>query len=175
MIWKTARSWVSLLLVGAALFITGVAHGGAQTPVPATPEPGVVREVLSSGDPTGAPGQVLELVRYTIPPNTTLPVHTHPGMQASTVESGTLYYTVVAGEVPLYRAGESDGTTGAMIPITPDRGEVAVHPGDSITEPEGVIHFGRTRSEPVVILVASLLTAGEPPANVVTLQATPAP
>lgn len=172
MMWNGVRSWVPLLLVAVALFASGVAHGGAQTPIPATPEPGVVREVLSHGEPVAAPGKVLELVRYTIPPDTTLPAHTHPGMQTAMIVSGTLHYTVVEGEVPLYRAAEPD----TMVSITPGSGEITIEPGDAFSEPQGVIHFGRNSgTEPVVILVASLFVADEPPATVVTPEATPAP
>lgn len=176
MIWNSARSWVSIVLVGIGIFIAGVGHSTAQTPAPATPEPGVVREVLSSGNPAAAPVQALELVRYTIPPGTTLPAHTHPGMQVATIVSGTLHYTVVEGEVPLYRMAPSDGTSGAPGAITPEDGEVMILPGDSFAEPEGVVHFGRNLGpEPVVILVASLFVAGEPPAILVTPVATPEP
>lgn len=172
MVWNNARSWVSLLLVGVTLLFVGIMGTAAQTPVPATPAPGVVREVLSSGEPVGAPGQALQLVRYTIPPDTTLAVHTHPGMQTATIVSGTLHYTVLEGEVPLYRAADP----GTMIPVTPADGEIAIEPGDSFSEPEGVVHFGRNAGpEPVVILVASLFFIGEPPAIPVTLEATPAP
>lgn len=173
MIWNSARSWVSYGLVGIALVIASVATGVAQTPDSATPEPGVVvREVLSSGEPVSAPGQVLELVRYTIPPDLTLAVHIHPGMQTAMIVSGTLHYTVLEGTVPLYRGDDPD----TMVPITSADGEIAIEPGDSFSEPEGVIHFGRNAGpEPVVILVASLFLTGEPAAIPVTPEATPAP
>ena len=39
----------------------------------------VTREVMSMGQPVKeAPGYSLELVKYTIPPRTRLPVHIHP-------------------------------------------------------------------------------------------------
>lgn len=173
MIWNSARSGFSLLLVGIALVIASVAAGTAQTPESATPEPGaIVREVLSSGEPVSAPGQVLELVRYTIPPDLTLAVHIHPGMQTAMIESGTLHYTVLEGTVPLYRAADPD----TLVPVTSADGEITIEPGDSFSEPEGVMHFGRNAGpEPVVILVASLFVTGEPAAIPVTLVATPEP
>jgi quercetin dioxygenase-like cupin family protein len=159
-----------LCVVAAFAMLTGNANGGSQL-ASATPEPGVVRTVLGHGDPSGAPGDVLELVRYTIPPDITLPQHTHPGMQVALVESGTLHYTVVEGEVPLYRAGNTSGTPEAIIPTS---GEVEILPGDSFAEPAGVVHFGRNAGpEPVVLSVASLLASGEPPAKLVTPMATP--
>lgn len=139
---------------------------------------GVVRQVIMSGNLDAAPGEVLELVRYTIPAGLTLPAHTHPGMQVATIESGTLHYTVLEGEVPLTRAATS-GTPRPEVAITAASGarggEVAIGPGDAFVEPEGVVHFGRNAGpEPVVILVASLLAEGQPPAHIVPMDATPA-
>lgn len=173
MIWNSVRSWISLLLVATALLVGGITQAGAQTPVPATPEPPVVvREILSSGEPVSAPGQVLELVQYTIPPDLTLAIHRHPGMQTALIVSGTLHYTVLEGTVPLYRAADPE----TMVPVTAKDGEITIEPGDAFSEPEGVIHFGRNGGpEPVVILVASLFVADEPPAILVTPEATPAP
>lgn len=167
------QPWMWVLMLLATAMLAGAALGsiGAQgTPVPGgTPEsPGVVREVLARGIPAVAGGDVLELVRYTIPPHTTLPMHTHPGMQVAWIVSGTLHYTVVEGTVPLHRGGNLDAPPEA---ITSASGEVAIELGDAFVEQEGVVHFGRNAGpEPVVILVASLLDPAEPPA----LLATPA-
>lgn len=174
------RIWTVLLIVGVALAGFGgvgqdvfgaVGAVGPQTGTPASPASGgVVREVLSSGNPAAAPGEVLELVRYTIPAGTLLPAHTHPGMQAATIESGTLHYTVLVGEVPVTRAAGSD--PGLPDAVTAGGGEVAIGPGDAFVEAAGVAHYGRNAGpEPVVILVASLFTIGEPPAHLV--EATP--
>ena len=170
------RARVRLVVVFAivAFVLTGFGSAalGAQTDATPTPAAGVVREVLSSGDPAGAPGDVLELVRYTIPAGTRLPAHTHPGMQVAQIVSGTLSYTVLEGTVPVTRAG-----TGEVVPITADSGEMTIGPGDSFYEAEGVVHFGRNAgTEPVVILVASLFEIGMPPSHIIgTPVATPAP
>lgn len=169
------RTRLRVVLLVAALMLTGITSGTleAQTSTPAaSPTPaGTVREVLSSGDPAGAPGDVLELVRYTIPPGTKLPVHTHPGMQVAQIVSGTLSYTVLDGTVPVTRAA-----SGMIEPVTAASGQVRIGPGDSFYEAEGVVHFGENAgTEPVVILVASLFEIGEPPAILVgTPVATPA-
>ncbi len=163
--------WTALLLVGMAL--AGVGGGafdavGAHTgTLEGTPASGaVVREVLSSGLPAAAPGDVLELVRYTIPAGTQLPAHTHPGMQVARIESGTLHYTVLAGEVPVTRAPGSD--PGLPDAVTAGGGEVAIGPGDAFAEAAGVAHYGRNAGpEPVVILVASLFTSGALPASLI--------
>ncbi len=159
--------WTALLLVGMALAgVGGGAFGavGAHTGTPASGA--VVREVLSSGLPAAAPGDVLELVRYTIPAGTQLPAHTHPGMQVARIESGTLHYTVLAGEVPVTRAPGSD--PGLPDAVTAGGGEVAIGPGDAFVEAAGVAHYGRNAGpEPVVILSASLFTSGASPATLI--------
>ena len=164
---------VVIVLSLAGPVASGLAAQDAATPTAGTPTPAaVVREVLSNGDPAAAPDENLALVRYTIPAGIRLPAHTHPGMQAATIVSGTLLYTVVDGSVPVTRVG-----TGEVDKITPERGEVAIEPGDAFIEAEGVVHFGRNAGpDPVVILVASLFTIGAPPAHVVdaTPAATPA-
>lgn len=139
----------------------------AGTPTGATPASGaVVREVLASSDPKEAPGEILSLVRYTIPAGAKLPVHKHPGDQMATVIGGTLTYHVVAnGDVPITRANGTKQTA---------------HPGDTITftvgdswvEPEGMIHYAENLTDqPVVLLSSSLFAANEPPTELV---ATPA-
>ena len=159
------RARLFVLAAAVALLLIGVGASalGAQTDATPAPAPGVVREVLSSGDPSGAPGDVLELVRYTIPAGSRLPAHTHPGMQVARIVSGTLSYTVIEGMVPVTRAG-----TGEVVPIMADSGELTIAPGDSFHEAEGVVHFGRNAgTEPVVILVASLFEIGMPPSHLV--------
>jgi quercetin dioxygenase-like cupin family protein len=125
-----------------------------------------VRSVLAAANPSAAPDDNLELVRYTIQPGTALAVHRHPGTQLAFIESGTLTYTVIEGEVTV---NEADGGTR---PIGPGQtGMIAA--GEWIMEHEGVVHFGANDGdEPVVILASSLLGADEPPAIPVE---TPAP
>ncbi len=166
------RSRVLILLAVAAMVLAGLGSPALGAQPDSTPVPGgVVREVLSSGDPASAPGDVLELVRYTIPAGTRLPAHTHPGMQVAQIVSGTLSYTVLEGTVPVTRAA-----SGMVESVTAGSGEVEINPGDSFYEAEGVIHFGQNAgTEPVVILVASLFEIGMPPAHLVgTPVATPA-
>lgn len=135
---------------------------------PANPHAAAVREVIIEGMPAGAPGQVLQLVRYYLPPNISLPVHIHPGMQVAYVESGTLTYTVVEGTATFVRA---DGETGEL-----KAGETTeFNIGDSVVEPQGMVHFGENKTDkPVILLVASLFDANEPPSSLVEI-ATPAP
>lgn len=165
-----SRDLVALLLMllmtlGQAAVVTGAS--GEATPAATPAAPAVVREVINEGEPASAPGMVLQLVRYTIPGDIALPAHTHPGMQVNTIVSGTLTYTVVEGSATITRADGSAETLSS--------GETTdLLPGDTLTEPEGMVHFGvNMRDEPIVILTASLFAAGEAPSTLVEM-ATPA-
>lgn len=158
---------IAFMLLALALVAPGGFIGTATEATPTDPHAAVVREVINEGMPVAAPGQILQLVRYHIPPNISLPVHIHPGMQVALVEEGMLTYTVVEGEAQYIRA---DGETGVLV-----AGETTdFHKGDSVVEPQGMIHFGENKTdEPVVLLVASLFEADVPPSSLV--EATPAP
>jgi quercetin dioxygenase-like cupin family protein len=133
-----------------------------------------VRDVLVEGSPEAAGGQVLQLVQYDIPAGVVLPMHTHPGMQLAWIESGVLTYHVVeGGSIPVTRAAH-DGTPEATELLGP--GETTeLHPGDSVSEIDGVVHYGENLGpDPVVILAATLLDPNEPASVVWTPVATPA-
>lgn len=153
------RAWLSVALTAV------LALAGCQAAPTASVEttsgaslPPVVRQVLAAGDPAAAPGERLELVRYTIQPGTALPAHHHPGMQLAYVESGTLTYNVIEGEVTITSA---DGAPRKVGP-----GETAtVVAGEWLVETEDIVHFGENGGpDPLVILAASLLEAGQPAA-----------
>ena len=148
---------VAVALAGCGMVPPG---GGLVGSVPSRTAslPPVVRAVLAGGDPSGAPGRKLELVRYTIQPGTRLAMHRHPGMQLAYVESGTLTYTVVQGSVTVH---QSDG--GSRTIAAGQMGRIV--PGEWIAEHEGVVHFGENAGPEVVeILASSLLEADQPPA-----------
>ncbi|HEY7034917.1 MAG TPA: hypothetical protein VH482_26490 [Thermomicrobiales bacterium] len=130
------------------------------------------REVLVTGKPEAAPGKLLQLQRVTIPPHVKLPVHIHPGMQAAWISAGTLHYTIVRGEAQVTRA-PVNGTPSPTESFT-DGSETDLHPGDSLVETEGLIHFAENQTDaPVEIFIASLLTDGVPGTQEVDLAATP--
>lgn len=140
-----------------------------------TPPAAIGRDVLTSGMPPGAPGQTLELARYTIPAGAVLAVHVHPGMQTAWIESGELTYHVLKGEAPIGRAA----TAGTPGPTSPSEslgaGETTVlRPGDWVVEAPGVVHYGENLTdEPVIILAATLFEVGEPSAIPVDAEGTP--
>jgi quercetin dioxygenase-like cupin family protein len=159
---RRLRAMVILALL-ACLFITPVAGDAQQVtgvPVPTrvTQTNGVTREVLGDGTPLAAPGQTLSLVRYTFAPGAVIAPHTHPGEQAATVVSGTLGYTVLCGHADVVRASV-DGAPQVRERLNAGP-EVIFQPGDSFTEIEGIVHFGRNAgSGPLVLLVASLFAS----------------
>jgi quercetin dioxygenase-like cupin family protein len=164
-----ARSAAKLLLIltlTLAWSTTSVARQDGTSGATPEPTPGVTREVLSEADPESAPGEVLALVRYVIPAGVVLPVHTHPGIQMATVESGTLTYHVIAeGSITVTRA---DGTVEEIGP-----GEtVELTAGDAWVEPEGMVHYAENLTEGDVVLMATSLLEADEPASIV-VSATP--
>ena len=167
------RYFAVILLIGLAVVaFEPVWAQTPSTPASGTPTAAVVREVLSETQPVTAPGEVFQLVRYTIPPDLTLAAHTHPGIQMNLIEAGTLTYFVVAdGEISVTRADGSEETFGPGESTT-------LAAGDSFIEPARIVHYGgNLGAEPVEIVTASLLAAEEPAATLVepaTPAATPA-
>ena len=149
---------LSLILPLAILAFGSVVVNSQEPSSPNTYTQSVTREVLANGYPTQDKKQILELVRYTIPPRTKLPTHTHPGMQIERVETGTLTYTVVEGEAKVTKANGTELIlqAGKTIQLTV---------GDSLVETAGMIHFGENQTnKPVILLSASLFNANQPKA-----------
>ena len=151
---------------------TAASTAPATSAIASPPAAPVVREILNRALPPAAPGQQLELVRYTIAPGSVLAVHVHPGVQLAWIESGELTYHVLKGEVPVTRqVGQAGGDRAEAIVA----GETTVVlPGDAIVEATGVVHYGENLgAEPVVIWAATLLTKGQPAAIPVNSEGTP--
>jgi quercetin dioxygenase-like cupin family protein len=171
--WKIIAGFIVMVAVAGAGSWSSLAASQDGTDG-ATPEPtvGVTREVLSETEPESAPGEIFALARYIIPAGAVLPVHTHPGVQLATVESGTLTYHVIEnGSITVTRA---DGTEEVVGP-----GEtVTLEVGDAWIEPEGMVHYAENlTTEDVVLMSSSLLQEGELtaiPVDVGTPVATPA-
>jgi quercetin dioxygenase-like cupin family protein len=168
-------SLVPLLAVTMALLVFGGSQILAQEATPETQSepPPSVREVMVAGLPQAAPGQELSLVRTTIQPGVTLPMHIHPGIQIAWIESGELHYFIVeGGEVPITRTW-MEGSPEPAEMLGPGE-ETILYPGDSVVEIESVVHYAENRGDvPVVIWSATLLAEGAPIAEVVEVEATP--
>lgn len=132
---------------------------------------GITTEVLGQLPPPDAPGQTLSLRRIVFQPGASLPAHTHPGSTIYWIESGTLGFTLLAGEASIVR-----GASGAATPMaagataTPAAGE-ALPVGTEITATAGdVITFGATAAQteramgdtPLVIMLTNLAPTGAP-------------
>lgn len=163
------KQFALCLALAAALLAGTLGLTSAQdTATPAATPAAAVREVLVQSSPADADGQVMQLVRYDIPAGIVLPEHTHPGTQQAYIESGVLTYHVVSGgSIPVTRA---DGTTEELGP-----GEsTELHPGDSVVEVPGVVHYGENLgTETVVILAADLLDPDQPASVLYTPEASP--
>jgi mannose-6-phosphate isomerase-like protein (cupin superfamily) len=173
---REIRVRIVALVIMLAVFggVAGYAASAQEATPAATPATGgasAVREVIGGGTPVDAPENVLNLVRYVIEPGAKLPPHTHPGMQVNVVESGTLHYVVVEGSITYLRAADA-GNPGATQTLSGGQ-EIDFYPGDTFTEPEGMVHYGENRTARSVILyTASLFEADQPPSTIV--EATPA-
>lgn len=164
--WRHFTAGLALVagLMSGALGFTAAQDSATPTATPAA----VVRDVLVESSPADADGQVMQLVRYDIPAGIVLPEHTHPGTQEAFIESGVLtYHVVTGGTLTITRA---DGSTEQLGP-----GEsTELHPGDSVVETPGVVHYGENLGiEPVVILAADLLDPNQPASVLYTPEASP--
>ncbi|MEZ4499968.1 MAG: cupin domain-containing protein [Thermomicrobiales bacterium] len=159
---STLLAACAVLLIGAAVAFPASHESTANAASTVV----AVREVKVGGFPENANGQVLQLLRTTVPPGVVLPVHIHPGMQVAWIESGVLTYTVVSGgSAPITRHG-MEGSPEPAEMLGP--GETTeLHPGDTVTEPEGVVHYGQNLGEEMVVIWSAVLFDPDLPAAVV--------
>ena len=122
------------------------------------------RALAAVVDPAGAKGKTLSLSRVTVAPGDALDPHFHKGEQTSRIEEGTLTYTVLRGEVPVYR-GSPEGGRELVREIR--GGKTAdIQPGEWVIEEESDIHAAKNKGDVrVKTTLTSLLTNGAPPAT----------
>lgn len=149
------RLVLGIVLAMLVMSLGNLAAGAQEATPDTTPVSEATREVLGTGLPEVAPGYELVLNRVVIPAGSTVPAHYHAGMQVIAVESGTVHYTVVSGELPHSRGG-AEGTLGA--------GETMEFvAGDWFVEMPGMVHIAENRGvTPAVVLSSSLLPIGVP-------------
>lgn len=113
----------------------------------------VVKEILGTDvDPPGGSGRTLTLIRYTVPAGAKLAPHIHPGVQMASIQSGRLTYTVVKGTAVVRRSGSSQDVQ------VPAPNTITLKPGDTVTEIDGMVHFGANQTNRPVVILATLLT-----------------
>ena len=155
------------LLAGAVLLLMTAASGyaaGAMRQAPAQ----ATRTVLAQKvDPAGGPGRTLALSRVTIPADTRLGLHRHPGTQIAYIQKGTLTYTVRTGVVSVYRGAADQNPEVVRRVGAGQTGQVRA--GEWVIEPPSAVHFGANHGDtPVRILLATLFKTGRPPSIPVT-------
>jgi quercetin dioxygenase-like cupin family protein len=144
------------------LLVTTAACGYAAGAVQQTPAQATRTVLAQAVDPPGGRGRTLALSRVTIPADTRLGLHRHPGTQIAYVQKGTLTYTVRTGAVSVYR-GPADQDPEVVRRIAAGQtGEV--HAGEWVIERPHDVHFGANHGDtPVRILLATLFKTGRPP------------
>lgn len=115
---------------------------------------------LDAGDYPVAPAFV-RLLRITLEPGASSPLHTHPGPEIALVERGTLTVQV-GGPAELTLAGEAPGEgTPAAGELAPVESEFEMTAGDQLIYlPQTSMTFRNGGSDPVSILTVVMLPAG---------------
>jgi hypothetical protein len=150
----------------AALALLALAlawFGGAISAAGAGSAPAASRQELAAHkNPIGANGRTLALSRVTIPTGVRLPLHYHEGTQVSYVDQGVLSYTVKTGSVRVMR-GLADQSPRLVRTIRAGQ-TGTITAGEWIVEQPTVHHTAMAKVR-VVVLLATLLRNGAPPAT----------
>ena len=153
-----------LAIAGLALLAVALAWiGGTLTASGAGTAPSAVRKQLAAQrNPIGAQGRTLGLSLVTIPTGVRLPLHHHEGTQVSYIEKGILRYTVRSGSVRVMRGLADQSPTLVRRIRAGQTGTVT--PGEWLVEQPSDIHTAKAKVR-VVVLIATLLRNGAPPAT----------
>lgn len=153
---------------------------GAQTaPTPtagASTSEGALSETLFQAtlETLPTPPAFIRLVRITLQPGASVPVHTHPGPEFGRIESGVL--TIDArGQTVISQAGADGEPQPARLP--PINQPFELQSGDEIVYPSTVpFGFSNRSDQPVVVLAAVILPAGsQRPPGAQYIDGTPGP
>jgi hypothetical protein len=125
--------------------------------------PTAKRVDLAAGLPAGAPGYQLALTKAIVPSGAAFPPHRHPGWQVAFIESGTLQFTVYRGRVKIFSG--QPGVARRLVRILRPGQTGSIRTGQWLVETPSLWHRGANRGRKrVVILLATLLRRGQPPA-----------
>jgi hypothetical protein len=151
----------ALLQAGRSASAAGKPAARASASVPAGPT--ATRINLAAGLPARAPGYQLSLTKAIVPAGASFPPHRHPGWQVAYIESGTLQFTVYRGQVRIF-SGEP-GKSQKVVRVL-RAGQVGyIKTGQWLVETPSLWHKGaNVGRKRVLILLATLLRKGEPPA-----------
>jgi quercetin dioxygenase-like cupin family protein len=146
---------------GATASAARTPRSSANASVASTPT--AKRIDLAVGLPSRAPGYQLSLTRAIVPAGAAFPPHRHPGWQVAYIETGTLRFTVYRGQVKIFR-GEP-GTSRKLVRILRAGQTGSIKTGQWLVETPSLWHRGaNVGRKRVVILLATLLRKGQPPA-----------
>lgn len=132
------RSILMAAVVTLALFQAPLPSHGDAPDKEAAGEAGPRLETLLQAVLEGVPGTEVIVSRVTMPPNTTLPKHWHPGEE---------FAYVLEGSVTLWQKGKEDIVAG---------------PGDALKVPLKQVHTAITKDEGATILVFRVHEQGKP-------------
>ena len=128
------KTFTPRALIVTIVVVASIATGAVLASAADKAEP-IRRTIWGQTAPESTPGQELYLQRVEIDPGAELPVHFHEGTQPATIRAGVLTYHVQRGEFAVIRAGGKTETVAAP-------GTVKLRVGDTIVEPESLVHFG---------------------------------
>jgi len=162
---KTPRmlAVAAVLLLGLLTLSTALgtsAHDMAtmQEATPADPLAGVTIEAMGSVQPAAAPGQIMQVLKLTLEPGTTIAQHHHPGSVIISVASGQFTTSFVESSAMLTRAGATEAEA-------VDAGEEYVmNPGDTVAYDASTTGHVMKNSgtEPLVLIASVLFEDGQP-------------
>jgi quercetin dioxygenase-like cupin family protein len=120
----------------------------------------LIDATLDSGDYPVAPAFV-RLLRITLEPEASSPLHTHPGPEIVVVERGTLTVQVGGGAELSIAGDRPDVGTPVSGQLAPVDSEFEMTAGDQLVYlPQTSMTFRNAASEPVTLLTVVLLPAG---------------
>jgi hypothetical protein len=112
----------------------------------------VIRVVILGAEPVGG-RQTLWAVQLVFGPRASLPYRTNPGATVGYVESGTLGFTYVAGEIRITPPG-ADVTLSRPWPVN---AEAMLAPGTTVTYGPATMHLFRNAGEGPAQLAMTML------------------
>lgn len=162
---RRTTDWLLVAVALFALLVFGTGHLLAQdaTPPPGQPHQhafGLTLTDLGKGQPTGAPGQEIHLMRVVQEPGGYIDPHRHPGAQVFYIEQGTVGFSVYSGQAWLARAANGPDAEGALVP---NGTEVILKPGDWLYYSQDVVESARNvGDDKAVVMIAALYYTGFP-------------
>lgn len=136
---KTVSLALACFLLGAILaYHSAASNPESQADPPAKAKPGVKLETLLTAPLEGVEGTEVIVSRVTIPANTSLPKHWHPGEE---------FAYVLDGSVVLWQEGKDD---------------IVGKKGDVVQVPLKQIHTAMTKDEGAIVLVFRVHEQGKP-------------